>query len=57
MTNLNMIFYVVVSVYRLVEILNSPQFPAEFRNGQLSILCDIEQFHVEDTAIYSGEML
>ena len=34
MTNLNMIFHVVVSVYRLVEIWNSPQFPAEFRNGQ-----------------------
>ena len=34
MTNLNMIFDVVVSVYRLVKILNSPQFPAEFRNGQ-----------------------
>ena len=34
MTNLNMIFHVVVSVYRLVKILNSPQFPDEFRNGQ-----------------------
>ena len=34
MTNLNMIFHVVVSVYRLVEIWNSPQFPDEFRNGQ-----------------------
>ena len=33
MTNLNMIFHVVVSVYRLVKIWNSPQFPAEFRNG------------------------
>ena len=33
MTNLNMIFHVVVSVYRLVKIWNSPQFPAE-RNGQ-----------------------
>ena len=32
-TNLNMIFHVVVSVYRLVKIWNSPQFPAE-RNGQ-----------------------
>ena len=34
MTNLNMIFHVVVSVYRLVKIWNLPQFPAEFRNGQ-----------------------
>ena len=33
MTNLNMIFHVVVSVYRLVTISNSPQFPVEFRNG------------------------
>ena len=35
MTNLNMIFHVVVSVYRLVKIWNSPQFPDEFRNGLL----------------------
>ena len=35
MTNLNMIFHVMVSVYRLVKIWNSPQFPAEFRNGLL----------------------
>ena len=33
MTNLNMIFHVVVSVYQLVKIWNSPQFPAEFRNS------------------------
>ena len=33
--NLNMIFHVVVSVYRLVTIWNSPQFPDEFRNDQL----------------------
>ena len=33
MTNLSMTFYVVGSVYRLVKIWNSPQFPAEFRNG------------------------
>ena len=32
-TNLNMISHVVVSDYRLVKILNLPQFPAEFRNG------------------------
>ena len=36
-TNLNMIFHVVVSVYQLVEIWNSPQFPDEFRNGQFHI--------------------
>ena len=33
MTNLNVIFYMVGSVYRLVTIRNSPQFPVEFRNG------------------------
>ena len=33
MTNLDMIFHVVVSVYRLVKIWNSLQFPAEFRNA------------------------
>ena len=34
MTNLNMIFHVVVPVYRLVKIWNSPQFPDEFWNSQ-----------------------
>ena len=38
MTNLNMIFHVVVSVYRLVKIWNSPQFHAEFRNGLYGIM-------------------
>ena len=33
MTNLKMICHVVVSFYRLGKIWNSPQFPAEFRNG------------------------
>ena len=33
MINFDMIFHVVVSVYRLVKIWNSPQFPVEFRNG------------------------
>ena len=33
MTNLKVIFHVVVSVYRLVSISNSPQFPVEFRNS------------------------
>ena len=30
MTNLDMIFHVVVSVYRFLKIWNSPQFPAEY---------------------------
>ena len=34
MTNLNVIFHVVVPVYRFAKIWNSPQFPAQFRNGQ-----------------------
>ena len=34
MTNLNIIFHVVVSGYRFAKIWNSLQFPAEFRNGQ-----------------------
>ena len=33
MINFDMIFHVVVSVYRLVKIWNSPQFPVEFQNG------------------------
>ena len=33
MTNLNVIFHMMGSVYRLVTIRNSPQFPVEFRNG------------------------
>ena len=36
MTTLNVIFHVAVSIYRLVNIWNSPQFPARFRNGQFS---------------------
>ena len=36
MTNLDIIFYVVVSRYRFVKIGDSPQYPAEFRNGQLT---------------------
>ena len=36
MTNLNVIFLVVVSVYRLVKIWNSPQFPDKYRNSQLT---------------------
>ena len=33
MINFDMIFHVVVSVYPLVKIWNSPQFPVEFQNG------------------------
>ena len=36
MIDLDMIFHVMVLVYRLVKIWNSPQFPAEFRNGLLT---------------------
>ena len=55
-TNLNMIFRVVVSVYRLVKIRNSPQFPDEFRNGLLATLlsylfCDTEI--VSSVAVYA----
>ena len=39
MTNLNVIFHMVGSVYRLVTIRNSPQFPVEFRNGLLLCYC------------------
>ena len=39
MTNPNMIFHMMGSVYRLVTIRNSPQFPVEFRNGLLKIKC------------------
>ena len=43
MTNIifNMIFHVVVSVYRFIKIWNLPQFPAEFRNRQLVCFFDI----------------
>ena len=42
MTNLNVIFHMVGSVYRLVTIQNSPQFPIEFRNGQfLSVMSQV----------------
>ena len=38
MINLNVIVHMVGSVYRLVTIRNSPQFPVEFRNG---LFCSI----------------
>ena len=34
MTNLDMIFYMVVSIYKLDQIYNSPQSPARFESGQ-----------------------
>ena len=34
MTNRNMIFYLVVSIYKLDQIWNSPQSPAQFQSGQ-----------------------
>ena len=37
MINLNVIFHMMGSVYRLVTIRNSPQFPVEFRNGLLAV--------------------
>ena len=33
MINIDIVFHLMVSVYRLVKIWNSNQFPAEFRNG------------------------
>ena len=36
-TTLNVIFHVVVSIYRLVKIWNLPQFAAQFWNGQLGV--------------------
>ena len=43
-TTLNVIFRVVVSIYRLVKIWNSPQFPAQFRNGQLQATGSFHNF-------------
>ena len=53
MTNLNVIFHMVGSVYRLVTIRNSPQFPVEFRNGLLTsgfYVCPV----VDDKLCQSG---
>ena len=38
MTKVNVIFHMVGTVCRLVTIRNSPQFPVEFRNGQLLVV-------------------
>ena len=45
MTNLDMIFHVVVSVYWLIKIENSPQFLAEFRNGQWKVNTVVPEYH------------
>ena len=37
MTNLDMIFYMVVSIYKLDQICNSSQSPAQFQSGQLTV--------------------
>ena len=38
MINLNVIFHMIGSAYRLVTIRNSPQFNVEFRNGLFSAI-------------------
>ena len=48
MINLDMIFHVVVSVYRLVKIWNSPQFPVVFRNGLCSETNQKQHRHARD---------
>ena len=47
MINLNVIFHMMGSVYRLVTIRNSPQFPVEFRNGLLIMagMSSIKEVH------------
>ena len=47
MINLTVIFHMVRSVYRLVTIRNSPQFPVEFRNG---LLLRIERMLISETS-------
>ena len=48
MTNVNAIFHGVVSVYRFVKIRNSPQFPAEFRNGQYPAILTEQIWSIKD---------
>ena len=48
MTTLFVIFHMVVSDYRLFKIWNSPQFPSQFRNGQL----EYRQRYIEALATY-----
>ena len=38
MTNLNMTFYVMVSIYKLDQIWNSPQSPAQPQSGQQNVM-------------------
>ena len=38
MSNLDMIFHVMVSGYRLVKIWNSPQFPTEFSERPINVV-------------------
>ena len=47
MANLNVIFNMVGSVYRLVTIRNSPQLPVEFRNGLLGSISAALSYPVE----------
>lgn len=51
MTNLKMIFHVVVSSYELVKIWNLLQFTAEFWNGQFGEVGDA----VEDECSCTGD--
>ena len=45
MTNLNMIFHVVVSVYWSVKIWNLPQFPVQFQNGYYATRTKLKPFY------------
>ena len=40
-------YILVVSVYRFIKIRNSPQFPAEFRNGQMVGIFDLRSFKAQ----------
>ena len=60
--NLDMIFHVMVSVYWLVKIWNSPQFPAEFRNGlllvyEIILLADVDFVKKLEIFTWSGKVL
>ena len=48
-TNLNMIFHVVVSVYRLAKIWHSSQFLDEFQNGRLQVNVPVAIFFPSQT--------
>ena len=53
MTNLNVIFHMLGSVYRLVTIRNSPQFPVEFRNDLLYLV----SWHRAECPLFLGHLL